>query len=72
MTCKCGSSAHVACSPFPERVYGEPPEWGDADWWRRTNTLKDVGEQYALARREANRLRRLAAGRRAFAERMGL
>ena len=49
-----------------------PPGWGDADWWRRINTLKDVGEQYALARREANRLRRLAAGRRAFAERMGL
>ena len=49
-----------------------PPGWGDADWWRRANTIKDVGEQYARARREADRLRRLAAARRAFAERMGL
>jgi hypothetical protein len=49
-----------------------PPDWGDAAWWRRANTIKDVGEQYARARREANRLRRLAAARRAFADRMGL
>jgi len=49
-----------------------PPDWGDAAWWRRANTIKDVGEQYARARREADRLRRLAAARRAFAERMGL
>ena len=49
-----------------------PPDWGDADWWRRANTIQDVGEVHARARREANRLRRLAAARRAFADRMGL
>ena len=26
-----------------------PPDWGDADWWRRANTIKDIGEQYARA-----------------------
>lgn len=54
------SFPHYPCGPqatLAPTVETEPPQWADGDWWKSTNSIRDVGEQHALARREANRLR---------------
>lgn len=56
---------------MPEYLH-EPQGWGDSDWWRRPNIIRDVGEVHSLARREANRLRHRQYNRQAYRERMGL
>lgn len=51
------SFPHYPCAKTYE---SEPPQWQDGQWWRSANAIRDVGEQHALARREANRMRRQA------------